>query len=130
MRQINHGKSDIGGGLISYWLLVIAGAFLLSGSSRQGGIQQKSRHILFASSACFHEKASQEVRLRTPHYLWRVPERHASIRIFYGSAFDPVHFRVRRGAAYFCSNSFSVARLATGSARESQSPGRDVNYLC
>ena len=53
----------------------------------------------------FHEKASQEVRLRTPHFVWRVPERHASIRTLYGSACDPVHVRVRRGAATYRSNS-------------------------
>ena len=57
------------------------------------------------TSGGFHEKAMSRVRLRTPHCVGRVPERHASIRTLYGSACDPVHVRVRRGAATYGSNS-------------------------
>jgi hypothetical protein len=72
----------------------------------------------------------QAVRVRTPYFLWRVPERHASIRTLAGPACDPVHVRVRRGAATFVSNSLRCCRLATGSLHKSQSPGRDVKSLC
>ena len=72
-----------------------------------------------------YEKASQQVRcdgLRFSMFLVRP----ALIRTLNGSAFDPVHVRVRRGVLLSMDRTLDGAKHCSGPSFSPQSPGRNV----